>query len=236
MEPELKLYTKEIPAKGKGYFTIEKCWPDRLDETVRRGSRELLAQGATTMYVCSHDPAATLCAGPGEGYRLEFRHDMLRMERALPAPTRPGRLMLEPLSREKSGAWLAIYNESFFDVPNSATYGQPELAQVLEDGCACGFAVLDGVPVGVYELCFKEQGCPEIEGIGLLKGSRGKGLGRELLYAVMELLAGLGHERTHLRVSTSNENAYALYRSAGFAVTQLISHWYEVLSEGDLGA
>ena len=36
MEPELKLQTKEIPAKGKGYFTIEKCWPDQLDEAVRR--------------------------------------------------------------------------------------------------------------------------------------------------------------------------------------------------------
>lgn len=236
MEPELKLYTNEIPAKGKGYFVLEKCWPDQLDEAVRRGSRDLLAQGATAIYVCSRDPAAVLCAGQETGYRLEFRHDMLRMERALPAPSQPRRLTLEPMRREKSGAWLAIYNESFFDVPNSATYGQSDLAQVLEDGSACGFAMLDGVPVGVYELSFKERNCPEIEGIGLLKGARGKGLGRELLYAAMELLAELGHERTHLRVSTANENAYALYRSAGFTVTELISHWYEVISEGDLGS
>lgn len=235
MEPELKLYTKEIPAKGKGYFTIEKCWPGQLDEAVRRGARALLAQGATAIYVSSHDPAATLCAGQGEGYHLEFRHDILRMERALPAPAQARQLILEPIRREKSGAWLAIYNESFFDVPNSATYGQSDLAQVLEEGCVCGFATLSGVPIGVYELSFQEPDCPEVEGIGLLKDARGKGLGRELLYAVMDLLAGRGCGRTHLQVSTANKGAYALYRAAGFQVSRLISHWYEVISEGDLG-
>ncbi len=235
MEPELKLQTKEIPAKGKGYFTIEKCWPDQLDEAVRRGAKGLLSQGATAIYVSSHDPAATLCAGQGEGYRLEFRHDILRMERALSNGQALRRITLEPLSREKYGTWLTIYNESFFDVPNSATYDQSDLARVLEEGGACGFAMLDGVPAGVYELSSREPDCPEIEGIGLLKGARGRGLGRELVEAAMSLLAGQGYRRTHLRVSTANKAAFALYRSMGFQITELISHWYEVLSEGDLG-
>ena len=235
MEPELKLYTKEIPAKGKGYFTIEKCWPDQLDETVRRGAKTLLAQGATSIYVSSKDPAAALQAGQGEGYRLELRHDMLRMERALPAERSAGRLLLEPLGPERRGVWLATYNEVFFDVPNSETYGQSDLDQVLEEGGRCGFAMLHGVPVGVYELSLQEGDCPEISGIGLLKGQRGKGLGRELLRAVLELLSREGHPRTHLRVSTANEGAYALYRAEGFAVMALLSHWYEVISEGDLG-
>lgn len=236
MEPELKLYTKEIPAKGKGYFTIERCWPDRLDETVRRGAKALLAQGATSIYVSSKDPAAALQAGQGQGYRLELRHDMLRMERVLPSEEPAGRLVLEPLSPERRGAWLAVYNEVFFDVPNSETYGQGDLDRVLEENGRCGFAMLSGVPVGVYELSFQEKDCPEIAGIGLLKGQRGKGLGRELLRAVLELLSGEGHTRIHLRVSTANGGAYALYRGEGFAVTDLLSHWYEVISEGDLGA
>jgi ribosomal protein S18 acetylase RimI-like enzyme len=202
---------------------------------VRRGARTLLAQGATEIYVCSKDPSANLCYGQGEGYRLEFRHDMLQMERTLPAAFQPGRLVLEPLSREKCGAWLAIYNESFFDVPNSATYGQSDLAQALEAG-ACGFAMLNSVPIGIYELSFAKPHDPEINGISLLKGARCKGLGRELLYTVMDLLAGKGYGRVSLKVSTANESAYALYRSAGFTITELLSHWYEVISEGDLGA
>ncbi len=238
MEPELKLYTKEIPAKGKGYFVIQKCWPDQLDEAVRRGASALLAQGATEIYIASKDPAAVLAAGQGEGYRLEFCHDMLGMERQLandrPRPT--GRLTLEPLTRKNGGAWLAIYNESFFDVPNSATYDRNDLKQVLEDGGACGFAMLDGVPVGIYELSFAKEGCPEIEGIGLLKDARGKGLGRELLLAVMDRCADMGYQKVWLQVSTANENAYGLYRSAGFRVSDLISHWYQVISEGDLRA
>ncbi len=236
MEPELKLHTKEIPAKGKGYFIIEKCWPDQLDGAVRRGARALLAQGATAIYVCSKDPAANLCAGRGEGYRLEFRHDMLNMERRLDAdrPRPAARLTLEPLQREKGGAWLALYNESFFDVPNSETCGRDALEEFLGDHWRCGFALLDGVPVGVYQLGL-QGASPEIAAIGLTKDVRRRGLGRELLLCVMDLCAALGHESAWLRVSTANESAYGLYRSTGFRVTELLSHWYEVISEGDLG-
>lgn len=237
MEPELKLYTKEIPAKGKGYFIIEKCWPDQLDKAVRRGARDLLTQGATEIYVCSKDPAANLYAGQGEGYRLEFRHDMLNMERGLPAGRGSSNsgLILEPLQREKGGAWLALFNESFFDVPNSETCRRDELEGFMGPQWSCGFALLDGVPVGIYRLDLQGE-TPEISAIGLTKTVRGRGLGRELLYLAMDLCAEMGHQTVRLCVSTANESAYALYRSAGFRVTELRSHWYQVISEGDLGA
>lgn len=237
MQPELKIITQEIPAKGKGYFVIQKCWPDQIDEAVRQGARSLLEQGATQIYAASTDPAAPLAEGSGAGYRLEFRHDMLRMERSLRAPDGPGstlRLTLEPLRREKSGQWLALYNAAFFDVPNSATYGRSDLERVLGDGACCGFALLDGVCIGIYELSLDE--IPEIEGIGLDKDYRGRGLGRELLLSAMEYLAQMEYERCCLRVSTANESAYSLYRAAGFTQTKLLSHWYEVISEGDLRA
>lgn len=237
MQPELELITKEIPAKGKGYLILRKCWPDQVCEAVRQGASALLGEGATQIYAASTDPSAPLAGGRGEGYRLEFRHDMLRLERALDGkrPRPEGRLQLEELRREKWGAWLALYNETFFDVPNSATYRQSDLQQVLDDGCRCGFALLDGVPVGVYELAL-DGGTPEIEGVSLVKDCRGRGLGRELLLSVTELLAAMGHGRACLRVSTANAAAYALYRGLGFVQTDLISHWYEVISEGDLRA
>lgn len=237
MEPELKLYNKEIPAKGKGYFVIEKCWPDQLCKAVRRGASDLLAQGATSIYISSKDPSAALCAGQGDGYRLEFRHDMLGMERALDdARPRPeGRLTFQPLTRENGGAFLAIYNESFFDVPNSSTYDKNDLKQMLGEKYRCGFALLNGVPVGIYELGFKKEN-PEIGSIGLTKAARGKGLGRELLLSAMDICAQLGYQKAWLQVSTANENAFSLYRAVGFTVTDLLSHWYEVIAEGDLRA
>ena len=90
MQPELEVITKEIPAKGKGYILIRKCWPDQVDEAVRQGARKLLGEGATSIFAASTDPSAPLCEGAGEGYRLEFRHDMLGMERTGPGPPPPG--------------------------------------------------------------------------------------------------------------------------------------------------
>lgn len=237
MEPELKIYTKEIPAKGKGYFVIEKCWPDQLDVAVRRGASALLAQGATRIYIASRDPAAALAAGQGDGYRLEFRHDMLGMERVLDdeRPRPAGRLTFQPLTRESGGVFLAIYNESFFDVPNSATYDKNDLKQILGAEYTCAIAVLDGVPVGIYEIGFKKEN-PEIGSVGLTKAARGKGLGRELLLSAMDMCAELGYKKAWLQVSTANENAYTLYRKVGFQVSDLLSHWYEVIAEGDLRA
>ena len=160
---------------------------------------------------------------------------MLRLERTLDESVHQpeGRLTLEPLSREKVGQWLTLYNECFFDVPNSATFGRNDLERAQAEGSRCGLALLDGVPVGVYLLGFQEAD-PEIEGIGLCKDFRGKGLGRELLLSLMALLAEEGYKRTWLSVSTSNIQAYPLYQSAGFVQTRLLSHWYQVISEGDL--
>lgn len=237
MEPEFEVITKEIPAKGKGYLWIKKCWPDQVDTVIRRGSSALLGQGATAIFAASSDPSAPLREGQGDGYRLEFRHDMLGMERDLDenCPKPEGRLTLEPLTRERGGAWLAIYNASFFDVPNSSTYDRNDLEQFLSGPYRCGFALLAGVPVGIYELGFKKEN-PEIGSIGLTKDARGKGLGRELLLAVMDYAAGLGHTKAWLQASTANATAYPLYRSVGFRQVQLLSHWYEVISEGDLRA
>ena len=235
MQPELDIITRETPAKGKGYMKIRRRWPDQVDSLIRQGSRSLLLQGATEIYAASMDPAAPLAEGSGEGYRLEFRHDMLRLERPLDrtCPLPEGKLTLEPLSREKVGQWLTLYNECFFDVPNSATFGRNDLERAQAEGSRCGLALLDGVPVGVYLLGFQEDD-PEIEGIGLCKDFRGRGLGRELLYSVMALLAQEGFDRAWLSVSTANTQAYPLYQSAGFVQTRLISHWYQVISEGDL--
>ena len=234
MEPNYEIITKEIPAKGKGYIFLKKCWPGQVGETLRRAAGELLRQGASSLYAASADPSAPLAEGDGEGYRLEYRHDMLGMECTLARRPGPlGVLSLEPLTRERGGAWLTIYNESFFDVPNSETYGREALESILGPEYRCGFALLDGVPMGIYECGFKKEH-PEIGSIGLAKDYRGRGLGRELLLSVMDMLAGLGYEKAWLQVSTANQAAFSLYRSVGFVPERTLSRWYELIAEGDL--
>lgn len=116
-------------------------------------------------------------------------------------------------------------------VPSSATYDVEALAEMLTDQYRCGFALLDGKRVGVYECGFKKAQ-PEIGSIGLDESCRGQGLGRELLLTVMDYLAGLGHKRCWLQVATTNAPAYALYRATGFGEEEVLARWFEVTPHG----
>lgn len=84
--------------------------------------------------------------------------------------------------------------------------------------------------MGVYELELTQE-LPVIDGIALHKDFRGKGLGRELLAAVLNELAGRGYQRCRLLVATDNENAFALYRSTGFKAAGVQSQWFQMLAE-----
>lgn len=229
MQSAYQIYAGEITAKGKGYLVIKRCRTGELDELLLRGRQELLSQGATELFVTSRDPGAPLEEGWQGDCRLEFARDMMELQRDLTQlPGRPMRLTLEPLTRGRGGAWLALHNECFFEMPNSATYGPADLDRALEEGHRCGFAVVDGVTAGVYELDLTQEP-PEIEGIALRKGVRGRGLGRELLYGVMEVLATAGHTRCKLLVATDNEHAFSLYRRTGFKAAGIQSRWFRML-------
>ena len=229
MRPIYQLYPGEITAKGKAYLVVEQCRADELDEVLAQGREKLLGLGATELFVTSRDPGAPLEEGRQEGCRLEFVRDMLVLQRDLSQlPGKPERLGLEPLTRERGGAWLALHNGCFFEMPNSATYGPRDLDRALEEGHRCGFALVDGVRVGVYELDLTQE-VPEIEGIALQKEVRGQGLGRELLWGVMALLAEAGFDRCKLLVASDNESAFSLYRRTGFRAAGIQSKWFRML-------
>ena len=82
--------------------------------------------------------------------------------------------------------------------------------------------------VGVYELDLTQE-VPEIEGIALQKEVRGQGLGRELLWGVMALLAEAGFDRCKLLVASDNESAFSLYRRTGFRAAGIQSKWFRML-------
>lgn len=229
MELEFQTITREIAPKEKGYLVVRRCDPAELDDLVRREADGLFAAGAKHVFVTSKDPDAQLAEG------AEFRHvyDMLGLYRDLDdARPRPqGRLTLEPLTAETGAAWAELLNRSFHFVPSSATYLPEEVGEFLTDQYRCGFALLDGARVGVYECRFKKAQ-PEIGSVGLDEGFRGQGLGRELLLTVMDYLAQLGHRRCWLQVATTNTPAHALYRSVGFGEDELLCRWFEVSRHG----
>ena len=230
MKPVYRIYDQEIAAKGKGYLVLQSCRGEEADELLRRGREELLALGATELYVTSRAPAAPLEEGVRAGCRLVHARDMLWMERGLEPPLGAEGLTLEPLERARGGAWIALHNACFFDMPNSATYGPRDLDRALSPGHDCGFALWQGALAGVYELDLTGE-VPEIEGIALKEDLRGRGLGRALLGAAMARLEEKGFARCGLLVATDNAPAFALYRAAGFRVAEVRSRWFRMLAE-----
>ena len=197
MKPVYRIYDQEIAAKGKGYLVLQSCRGEEADELLRRGRDELLALGATELYVTSRAPAAPLEEGVRAGCRLVHARDMLWMERGLEPPLGAEGLTLEPLERARGGAWIALHNACFFDMPNSATYGPRDLDRALSPGHDCGFALWQGALAGVYELDLTGE-VPEIEGIALKEDLRGRGLGRALLGTAMARLGERGFARCGL--------------------------------------
>lgn len=228
MESAYQIFAAEITAKGKGYLVIQHCRTGELDELLCRGRQELLSLGATELLVTSRDPGAPLEEGWQGDCRLEFVRDLLELQRDLSQlPGQPQRLSLEPLTRERGGAWLALHNGCFLKCPIPPLMG-PDLDRALEEGHRCGFAVVNGVRVGVYELDLTQE-VPEIEGIALQKDVRGQGLGRELLWGTMALLAEAGADRCKLLVASDNESAFSLYRRTGFKAAGIKSKWFRML-------
>lgn len=231
MRPVYQVFAEEIAAKGKAYLALRRCRAEDVDEALRKGREELLRLGATEIYVTSSDPAAHLEEGRRGGCRLVHTRDLLWMERELEAlPAERGEVSLVPLVRERGGAWITLHNECFFDMPNSATYGPRDLDRALSPEYACGFAMWNGIPVGVYELELTQE-IPVIDGIALHKDFRGKGLGRSLLTSLLAQLADRGYRRCRLMVATDNENAFGLYRTTGFKAAGVQSQWFQMLAE-----
>ena len=230
MKPVYRIYDQEIAAKGKGYLVLQSCRGEEADELLRRGRDELLALGATELYVTSRAPAAPLEEGVRAGCRLVHARDMLWMERGLEPPLGAEGLTLEPLERARGGAWIALHNACFFDMPNSATYGPRDLDRAMSPGHDCGFVRRGEELAGVYELDLAGE-TPEIEGIALKEDLRGRGLGRALLGAAMARLEEKGFARCGLLVATDNAPAFSLYRAAGFRAAEVRSRWFRMLAE-----
>lgn len=231
MEIQVQRITREIPHRGIAYLIFRRYPAEEQNELLLREVRALKDQGAREIYVASTDPEAPFAEGESGQVRLTHVHDMLEMERALgeDRPCHGGRLQTVPLTEALEEQWLALYNEAFAAVPNAATYGQEELAEKLADPGSCGFVLEDGMPLGIYELDLRSG---EIEGIGLKKAARGRGLGRELLLLTMDLLAARGHDGCRLLVSTANQAAYRLYQETGFSTRQVRSRWFRAETTG----
>ena len=87
---------------------------------------------------------------------------------------------------------------------------------ILDDGGVIVLATVNGVPMGTGAL--KKTGPDEYEltKMGVLKASRGLGLGRLVLDALIERAVQLGAKRLYLLTNTDCGTAIKLYEKRGF--------------------
>lgn len=218
---------REIPEKKKGYVIIERCRDQDFERTVIRLVHQCYRNGAREIFVLDGEPGKErLIQGEYYGYyRLEKSYRLLKMEKRLerqkekkpPFETSP--VKLTALKRPDWSRWLAMYNESFFQIASSATYGGEDIQReqqagsrffwVLKGRKRVGFAVLKLLP---------ETDTLDIDMIGIAKEQWGQGLGYQAMRAVENMAEDLGLSRLELMAADCNKPAIGLYRKSGFKI------------------
>jgi len=112
--------------------------------------------------------------------------------------------------------WL----EKYFEVEpaDAEVLSQPHL--IIEQGGALLLAKCGQEIIGTCALIHEGDGQFEISKTSVTASFQGHGIGRKLLYAVIDAFDKLGGKQLHLETNTVLTNAIALYESAGFVHAQ----------------
>ena len=229
----LLVVTEEIKHKSKGYVVVKSYGtPQDIPVLLEEGVTRLKDAGAKEIFAACSVPENPLMEEYCQAgrYQLKFEGSMLEMQRELVQnySKEQGMLALTPLGRENAQTFLALYNDTFFEVPNSATYQQEELTRLLDTTKTLCFLVnCQGEDVGIAELDLQPE-IPEIASVGIVPGKRGNGLGASLMHSLMAVLAQRGYTKVFLRVHEANSTALALYQRLGFEVVKIITRWYRL--------
>lgn len=124
--------------------------------------------------------------------------------------------VLCPVSPETMEQWRKIYNEKMKDVPNSARISVADAKHYLENS-NCYFVFLDNGCIGIGV-----AGGDRIEALaGCVPGA-----GRDVLLALSAAVTG---QCVWVSVSDRNISAMRLYEGLGFAKTEDVERWYQII-------
>ena len=221
----IEIIQREIPARGVGYIILRDCPEERLGEALGKGMEKLKRAGAQTVLATSLPEGEPLHAGPVGVWRLTHAHDIVAMERTLPAE-KPGiKLNLRsPKKGQEESLYLDLVNRAFQEVPNASTLRSTDLRR---QNHRYALAYRGDKPVGAFELDLSEP-VPELASLAVEPSLRRQGLGRSLLRSALDSL-GAKASSCSLLVSSANPAALALYESEGFVQTGVVSSWFEVV-------
>lgn len=136
-------------------------------------------------------------------------------------------LKLVTLSENNKKEYLAIYNDSFKEVPNGTTLTEREIDDYLnkaDENKYCYIALINNAMAGFLEFNIEDD-VGEFD-LGLIKSVRGKGYGKQLLETAINFLVLKQIGEISLIVITKNTLAYNMYKKRGFKESKFISDWF----------
>ena len=144
---------------------------------------------------------------------------------------------LEPASRRSHAELAEIFSAGYEDYYTPFTVDEVAFRFMSElwddDVDASRVAVVDGDPAGIAKLAIRgDRGW--IAGVGVAVPHRGKGLGEQLMRAVIEGARARGLREIWLEVLVQNEPAIRLYEKLGFGTVRELEVWtLENLQDGE---
>lgn len=232
-EWKYRLIQTEIQPKKKAYLVIDRCVPGDYDRLLARVAHQAVRNGARQVFVCDKEQEGRIDQEKRYGYyRFQLSHNMLWMSRRVGSEAgsmieHGGKLLLTPMEDRHIPLCCRLFNEAFFEVPNSATMTEEELKERLERKEEQLYLIQWGDTVaGFVLLIMKESRELEIDSIGITSEFRKRGLARLTFQEIESLAVKLGMEKLGLMVADSNLPAYILYQKIGFQVTGVHSRWY----------
>ncbi|MHB8071091.1 MAG: GNAT family N-acetyltransferase [Candidatus Cryosericum sp.] len=109
---------------------------------------------------------------------------------------------------------------------------QESLARLMRDSARTTWlGALDGLPVGVVQSA-DDDGRIFIVHFAVRPEMQGKGIGRQMLLAIIRGLLDTGQQRITIEVETENEHALGLYESCGFVSVNVTDYELVELDTG----
>ena len=129
-------------------------------------------------------------------------------------------VVIVPFAPRHTAAWTAL-NEAwiarlFVIEPKDRIVLDDPVGQILDPGGHILMAEIDGRPVGCCALIAMADGGYELAKMAVDETVRGRGIGKRLMTAAVELARELKAPRLYIETNSSLKNAIGLYEAHGF--------------------
>ena len=228
-----KLIQREVEKKGIAYLILYRCRDEDFASSLLRMTKKAIRNGAKKLRV--YDVQGRVYDGMQLQYftyRFYTRMDLLQWNPEKYASYRNSmgedfKINLVPMGTELAEDYVRLYNESFFNVPNSRTYCVEDVMEFLNDNTRNGFIIRCGNDdVGIIEIKWEEKNV-YIDALAFLPNDRKKGYGTQLMRRLLDQIQKWDIFGIFLIVASANHEAYRLYESMGFEWKETKSSWYE---------